>query len=225
VVDGLYVLVWEVQKRGAPHLHIMFRLQGDNHIKEMYRQLRLEWGKILHDISNDTGVNLLLSDSGIDCRLDYNKVNCNYKPVRYDYAGYISKYVSKAASKADGSGSFRPGRHWGLSEGLRALVRQRRFEQVFDIAGPKEFALFIETLCAHSFDLFDKLICYPAKEVVRPDVYSFECGAARGRETAIAVAAWICYGDLTEIEVLESERKQINIKPKDRCQAGRAEGD
>jgi hypothetical protein len=225
VVDGLYVLVWELQKRGAPHLHLMFRLQGDEHIKAVYRDLRLEWAKILHDISNDAGVNLLMSDAGIDCRHDYSKVNCNYKPVRYDFAAYISKYMSKAQSKADGSFSFRPGRWWGLSEGLRALVRQRRFEQVIDIAGPEEFALFVDTLCAHSFDLFDKLICYPAKEVVRPDVYSFECGAARGRETAIAVAAWICFGDITEIEVLESERKKFNFKAKNRCQIGRAEGD
>lgn len=216
IVDGLYVLVWEVQKSGAPHVHIMFRLQGDEHIVDMYTEMRAEWHKILLKVSQDTKVNLLTTDPKRVWMVLPKTVNCNYKVVTNDYAAYISKYMSKAQSKADGSFSFRPGRWWGLSDPLRELVKARRFEQILEISGPEKFEEFIDALCARSFDLFDRLICFPKRDIVRPDVYSFECGSGMGRETGIAVAAWILYGDLTEIEVLESDKQKT-----DKLRAGR----
>jgi hypothetical protein len=219
IVDGLYVLVWEVQDDGTPHLHLMSRLQGDEHIKAMFKAMRFEWHKILLDVSNDSGVNLLTTSPDCDWMVLPKTVNCNYQVVKQNMAGYIAKYMSKAASKSDGSFNFRPGRWYGMSAPLRELVRGRRFDQVYEIAGPEEFAQFIDALSARSFDLFDRLICFPKQEIVRPDVYSFECSPERGLETAIAVAAWILFGDLTELEELESERTKQGFDEKNKQQS------
>jgi len=220
VVDGHYVLVWEVQKRGAPHLHLMFRLQGDDHIKRMYSNIRTQWHQILRDVSQDAGVNLLLSPKYGDLTHEPKKLNCNFKAVNRDYAAYISKYVSKSESKKGGKFSFRPGRWWGLSESLRALVHKNRFEEVFEIESPAVFTDFIGALSDRGFDLFDKLICFPKKEQCRPDVYSFECGASGARTTAISIGAWLAYGDLTLMEEISRVRKQKSHSSEDRRQPG-----
>jgi hypothetical protein len=224
IVDGLYVLVWEVQKTGAPHIHIMFRLQGDEHIVDMYSSMRAEWHKILLDVSRTSKVNLLTTDPKRVWMVLPSTVNCNYKVVNHDYAAYISKYMSKAQSKADGKFAFRPGRWWGLSDPLRKLVMERRFEQVFEISGPEKFAQFIDSLCARGFNLFDRLICFPKREIVRPDVYSFECSSGTGKEVAVAVAAWCLFGDITELEVLESGRKKTALRDSDRQKNGITRG-
>jgi hypothetical protein len=224
VVDGLYCLVWEVQKRGAPHIHCMFRLQSDREIMRLYRDMRAEWHRVLSDVSADTGCNLLLSDNGLDISRAPNSLNVNFQVVKQGYAQYISKYMSKAQSKADGTFSFRPGRWWGVSAPLRKLVAERRFEQCIEIAGPETFHAFIGSLCARSFELFDKLICFPSSEVVRPDVYSFECSFDKGRETAIAVIAWCLYGDVTELEEIQNGRRKQDFEsaPRRSSRAGPA---
>lgn len=203
-LNGEYVYVWEKQKRGAPHIHIMFRYTGAAPIATLYKQARAEWGKILADVSDDSGVNLLVSDRGHDCRKYPKKLHVNFKFMHDNMGPYMAKYASKAKSKEACISGWWPGRWWGISRSLRAEVEARRLSFVCAIECTSQSAAVYSTLCALGFSTFESMVCFPPAEVFRALVHSFVVVGRAAKRVGEALGELLFWGDLANLRRIES---------------------
>ncbi|RTL34635.1 MAG: hypothetical protein EKK48_31070 [Candidatus Melainabacteria bacterium] len=133
VVNSLFMYVFEFQKRGALHMHYLFRLPDGVKNREFTRDLRAQWRKILLDVSEESSVDLFRKKDGGTWRHRADKPRIQVKNLRGTYAQYISKYASKAESKSGVFDQFSPRRWWGCSREARVLVSQSRLEQVLPV--------------------------------------------------------------------------------------------
>jgi len=128
VEDGCYCYVWELQERGAPHLHFVFRLPPGESRAVFACHLKTQWRKILGDVSDESGVDLFARSDGGTWRGNVKYPRIRVDEIKHSYASYISKYASKNKSKGGSLSAFKPARWWGVSAPLRKKVRARRLE-------------------------------------------------------------------------------------------------
>lgn len=133
VAGGFYVYCWELQQRGAPHMHYLFRLPSDVDIVAFKLACNQEWRRILIDVSRESGVDVFRRLDGETWRDDPNKPRVNYVYVKRRYANYISKYTSKTKSKGGVVSPFRPTTWWGISASSRNAVAKERVEAILPI--------------------------------------------------------------------------------------------
>lgn len=126
---GYFLYVWEVQKRGAPHLHYMLRLPYGSNGSAFKEEVRAEWRKILLDVSEQCGIDLFQRKAGGTWKDDATKPVIDVRSVWGNCGSYLAKYLSKQQTKSGGSQPWRPGRWWGVSSPLRELVKAYRFDQ------------------------------------------------------------------------------------------------
>jgi hypothetical protein len=126
VSKGWYCYVWELQDRGAPHLHYLLRC--DKHVtqKDLGAAIQCEWRRILLDVSAESQVDLFEKLAGGTWKDDERKPFVNVTYVTHDLGCYIAKYASKARSKGGAGTTWRPGRWWALSYPLRKAVLRER---------------------------------------------------------------------------------------------------
>lgn len=125
VLQGLFVYVWELQKRGAPHIHLIVRVPTAAYCKAFYSDIRKQWREILLDASDKSYCDLFAADSGGTWRADPDLPVVNIKKIRISAARYVSKYVSKTKSKTGLHWGWSPGRWSSISYPLLELVRQQ----------------------------------------------------------------------------------------------------
>lgn len=148
VSNGLFVYVWELQERGAPHMHYLFRVPDGVDVDAFGRDLQSQWRKILLDVSAESGVDCFARDEGGTWREEPDYPRCQTKRLDGTYARYISKYCSKERTKGGIASPFRPGRWWGVSYAGRKEVAKRRLDVWFPV---RSLALGIQlanTICA-----------------------------------------------------------------------------
>jgi hypothetical protein len=78
------------------------------------------------ELSARSGINLLLADNGDDYSGRPGYINADAQWVKKSIRHYLSKYVSKAATKDIGEAVYYPSRWWGIDDTLRAAIRERR---------------------------------------------------------------------------------------------------
>lgn len=134
VHKGVFSYVWELQQRGAPHLHYIFRLPGDTVQDAFLAEVKALWYRVLCDVTEDTQTDLFEREEG-GTWLDKPEVlQVDIRPVRETYSKYLSKYLSKTRSKGGKNTSWCPGRWWGVSAPARKLIMAARLETVFPVA-------------------------------------------------------------------------------------------
>lgn len=139
-----YFYVWELQKRGALHLHYCLVGYPSRH----GYQLLETWFRLLQELGASQGIDLFRRARGGSWadRPEYWQRYC--QPVRKGVAKYFAKYCSKAARGADVGGSssgggseayqVTPGRWYGISKSLRELAKDRRVEFEVTVTSERE---------------------------------------------------------------------------------------
>lgn len=127
-IDGMFCYTWELQERGAPHLHYMFRIRGALLCETFRARISDIWCRILDDVSEQTGIDLYQRKEGGTWREKKWLVQVDVRVVRRDFARYMAKYISKTRSKDGNEHGWRPGRWVGVSYPLRAKIAKFRFE-------------------------------------------------------------------------------------------------
>jgi hypothetical protein len=140
-IEGLSyrVSVWELQKRGALHLHALVAAAPEKTVR-LILEFQAYWIKLLEDLSDSTGVDLFARAVGGSHRDNYDNavkirgkrgllrdVICYGAVVVKTVAGYLSKYLSK------GAGDFRfakapeyyPARWWSISRAVKNLIAEQ----------------------------------------------------------------------------------------------------
>lgn len=204
VDKGFFGYVWELQKRGAPHLHYLFRMPSGTDFVHFYKATRKEWRKILLDVSEETGVDLFEQAAGGTHRNNPNLPGIKFVVIHQGLAGYLAKYASKESTKAGTQSPFTPGRWWGVSYAIRKEVLMRR---VSFVLGTTALERSVERLV----EVVEK-IAHVTKSLWRPtsekcmagDFVSIALGDYSPGFIANLIRGWLVDGDLTSLEKLEA---------------------
>lgn len=131
--SALTVGVWERQKRGALHLHLVTGCSDPYEYFRIWTGITDYWIDLERQISIKTGVNLFVNEKGynLEVRPDLWRNEC--VRVRKSVRRYVSKYASKDASKRSNPWHaplkvpHYPSRWWFVDNRLRQLVNARAF--------------------------------------------------------------------------------------------------
>ena len=166
--EALWFYCWELQKRGALHIHLCIAA-GDREASFHAAQLiQASWEALLRRLEQRLQVGITQSDRGNYCYLPESWQN-DVQVLRKSVAGYFGKYCSKSARGADprakGFGGVRvysPKRWWGVSRRLLRMVKERRrvvrlegfSRSVFPIVREylRVFIVGLPAIVRHSFD-------------------------------------------------------------------------
>lgn len=122
--------VWELQKRGALHLHMALSGVCQRTLLSTGRKVRETWYRLLGEIGVKQGTDLFLSGKGYrrNTYEDFLKGN-RVAEIRKSLAAYFAKYVSKNAGGKTKEGEVKgypPSRWWGISRSLLRKVKEER---------------------------------------------------------------------------------------------------
>jgi hypothetical protein len=121
-----YCGVWEYQSRGALHLHIAIGLPDPFFYEWLHDNHQRLWVQVLETYSKKTGVDLFASADGYTWRDTPNVTRTECAKVYKSVGRYISKYVSKDASRKVEVEYEPPHRWWFCSASLKAALLAQR---------------------------------------------------------------------------------------------------
>lgn len=126
VPSKLDFYVWELQKRGALHLHYCVYVPNEVPRNYLLSEFRNEWERILCSVCVMSGIDVWRRDSTYTHADDKSVLQAYAQTVDKSVAAYLSKYCSKQSSKhsSDQSLKYFPTRWWGCSRPLLAKLRE-----------------------------------------------------------------------------------------------------
>lgn len=114
---------WELQKRGALHLHYCCHIPLESDRLHILNEFRDWWIQILSRVGDRSNCDLFRKNSQWSWLSDLSKVRAVAEVCRKSPARYLAKYLSKSARSPKGSArSFSPSRWWGTSRPLKTLL-------------------------------------------------------------------------------------------------------
>jgi hypothetical protein len=205
VNSGLFCYVWELQERGAPHLHYLFRLDENPDLLSFYPAMKAQWRKILMQVTLQSGVDMFEREQGNLSWICRSLPKVDMRPITHTYASYISKYVSKVESKSGAATTWRPGRWCGMSAECRALVKSRRVT-VKVVFRDESMAWKVAHELLQKVDKITLSLWKPPN----PTAYnfglaSFTVAPKQAKGIGEALASWLVDGDLSALDTIISE--------------------
>jgi len=123
VTQKLDFYCWELQKRGALHLHYCCHIPCESDRLYILGEFRNWWIQILSRIGDRSNCDLFRKNSKITWLSNLSKVRAVAEVCRKSPARYLSKYLSKSARSPRGRArAFSPSRWWGTSRPLKKLL-------------------------------------------------------------------------------------------------------
>ena len=123
-----YFYVWELQKRGALHMHLCLNCGSHSEFSRIKKGIKNEWIKIIEDVMERSGTHMFLSPKGVDNRRRKKSIQVDCQKVRKSVSAYFAKYCGKQDKGAleHIENGFRPSRWWGCSRWLSRETKARR---------------------------------------------------------------------------------------------------
>lgn len=118
-----YIWVWELQKRGALHMHMIVECESRESADLLLREWRGIWVSALKSAANKTGVDIFERKHGGTHKDREHLWQIDAQRVRKSVSRYLSKYQSKGS---EGDRRYFPPRWYGVSTALRAELREWR---------------------------------------------------------------------------------------------------
>lgn len=139
--------VWELQKRGALHLHLFIEFKTEEQWLSLCTPLATTWFAALESVGMASGVCMFEHGDGNKCTAS-KYWRFDYQLTRKSVGGYISKYVSKEADKGKmgvgeaGVRLYYPRRWHGMSRNLcQQIDRERKTVCVEGVRDVDAFAI------------------------------------------------------------------------------------
>jgi len=128
--------VWELQNRGALHLHFLVAGKGAS-TKTIAQTMEYQWWELLLELSSKMKIDLFRSRGGGSWKHEPSVWQSHCQQTRKSVAAYFSKYAGKASSKnAVISGNqerYSPARWWGCSQRIKERIKQTRSKFLLDV--------------------------------------------------------------------------------------------
>ncbi len=199
VQNGWFVYVWELQDRGAPHLHYMFRCADKTDKRALELAVQAEWRKIVLDVSGESGVDLFARAVGGTWRDDPSKPFVSARRIWGNMAGYLSKYLSKTRSKGGKAHRWHPGRWTGVSYPLRQEVQNQRVDIVLEFASEGEARRALTMLVSRAVPALTSVFRCQRAQMFGALVVSADTFVRQSKVIALALAALALDGDCTPL--------------------------
>jgi hypothetical protein len=145
--------VWELQKRGALHLHWVIGCDVD--VEKLSIRLKDKWYELLKEVGDKEGIDMF-ARKGFGSSHKDNPDTWQWKIERIEKSiqRYLSKYTSKGFNQnSDGTKSYSkfqkmysPSQWWGISRNLLKEVQKYRVELKFETLSTEECNLFMDRL-------------------------------------------------------------------------------
>ena len=126
----VFVWVWEFQKRGALHNHVLVSGAPREVLAKIIEGWRGFWVKLLTQVSEVARVDLFDRGDGTSWSEAPHMVRTDAQWAKKEVGRYLSKYISKKACKVAGELSYNPAAWWGVSRNLLRMVQAERLEVV-----------------------------------------------------------------------------------------------
>lgn len=126
ISNNMSIYTWELQKRGALHLHYVVWAPARRAGEYIASHLKEQWIRILDSICAASGVDLYRKNAEFSWASNKAIVRVDAQWCKKSVAAYLSKYVSKEATgnvTRSGKG-FGPSRWYGVSRPLLAKLRE-----------------------------------------------------------------------------------------------------
>lgn len=127
--------VWELQKRGALHLHLLVASPEKN-MESLAETLQSRWWVLLKSISAKEGRDAFARRTGGTWSKSPFRWQSHIAPIRKSVAAYFSKYAGKGSSTSSKSSThnraFCPSRWWGCSTEIKAQIKAHRQKYILN---------------------------------------------------------------------------------------------
>lgn len=127
-----YLWVWELQKRGALHVHAIFEWESKKVARRFIAKWHRIWAKSLQAFAGTCPVDIFARAQGGTWAGRIDKWQTDAETVKKSAGAYLAKYVGK---KKDGREEYYPSRWYGASKSLRMSYAEWLCENVFRFEG------------------------------------------------------------------------------------------
>lgn len=121
--------VWEFQKRGALHLHLLIA-DPEKNLQSLAQKLESRWWQTLEFLSKKNQVDLFARRHGGSWKGVPSRWQSHIAPIQKSVAAYFSKYASKGLKPSSATSYqkklFSPSRWWGCSTEIKAQIKIHR---------------------------------------------------------------------------------------------------
>lgn len=129
--------VWELQSRGALHLHFAIGASTLAEAKHLAEEIEFKWFELLLELKEKSGVDAFARRQGGSWRYKNSVWQSHVQPIRKSVAAYFSKYCGKQSEPSRKAAfQFVPARWWGSSSSLKRGVENARFRIAFEVRLP-----------------------------------------------------------------------------------------
>lgn len=155
--------VWEYQKRGALHMHLIVRCIDAIDIRRLMDMWKKRWCRLLDGVSTRAGVDVWARPDGTTWDAARWKVRTDAQVVERSCGRYLAKYLSKSACKVRTENRFPPSAWWFACRTLRQNAARDEIDISWTNIAPENahenFSVMAGTICgaaAESFPLTNK---------------------------------------------------------------------
>lgn len=128
--------VWELQKRGALHLHLLVA-DPERDMSNLAQRLQSRWWQLLISLSVREGRDAFARKAGGTWARSPFRWQSHVAPIRKSVAAYFSKYAGKGSSNFSKNGtvnrSFSPSRWWGCSTEIKEQIKKHRQKYTLNV--------------------------------------------------------------------------------------------
>lgn len=118
---------WELQKRGALHLHFAIGASSLSEAKRLAQEIEFKWFELLLELKEKDGVDAFARREGGSWRYKSSVWQSHVLPIRKSVAAYFSKYCGKQSIPSGKvANKFVPARWWGSSSSVKRGIEDAR---------------------------------------------------------------------------------------------------
>lgn len=131
--DSLSFYVWELQERGALHIHYAVHVPSETHMRILIKSFKKIWIQVIDAICERSGVDLWERSWGGTWKHKKGIIKADAQRCKKSPGAYMAKYVSKDSYnpkfiRDKGSQFLGPTRWWGCSRPLLKLMKSMTLE-------------------------------------------------------------------------------------------------
>lgn len=193
--------VWELQKRGALHLHVCVADPNMN-LELLSKNLEQRWWGLLQSLCTRSGVDVFEKSKTKTWRHTPCVWQSHTASIKKSVAAYFSKYAGKSASPTSVRKGFRqvytPSRWWGSSSLVKKRIQQER--QKYQIEVPKSIGMEIHKSLEDFLAMPGRLKTYK---------YSFDLGKTENGTNLGGGNVCINYYDTQTFKRMQTWEKEV----------------
>lgn len=121
--------VWELQKRGALHLHLLIA-DPERNLYCLAKKIELRWWGLLQSLSQKLSLDLFAKSKSVTWKHRPQKWQSHVSQIQKSVAAYFSKYAGKGSNNGQKTQGFQtvgmPARWWGSSRQIKQDITATR---------------------------------------------------------------------------------------------------